>query len=248
MAAKVAEGEATMSVVASSPSTETAAHAGAVKDSDQPENTIRRRGLMLVLSSPSGAGKTTISRSMLEQDDNLAMSVSVTTRPPRPGEEDGRDYHFIGVETYKRMVDRQELLEHARVFDNFYGTPKGPVMDSLAAGHDVLYDIDWQGTQQLAANARQDLVSIFILPPSVEELERRLRGRAQDSDEVVRKRMAKAADEMSHWPEYDYVVVNNDVQQSIASVTAILNAERLKRVRQVGLAEFVNGMRGAEAE
>lgn len=207
---------------------------------------IRRRGLMLVLSSPSGAGKTTISRALLERDDNLAMSVSVTTRPARPGEVDGRDYHFIGVETYKRMVERSELLEHARVFDNFYGTPRGPVMDSLTAGHDVLFDIDWQGTQQLAGNARDDLVSVFILPPSVEELERRLRGRAQDPEEVVRKRMAKAADEMSHWPEYDYVIVNTDVESSIRSVAAILHAERLKRARQVGLAEFVNGMRGAE--
>lgn len=231
-----------------SQSTACAADQGAGADGPRPSGSIRRRGLMLVLSSPSGAGKTTISRSMLERDANLAMSVSVTTRPPRPGEEDGRDYHFIGVETYKRMVDRQELLEHARVFDNYYGTPKGPVMDSLAAGHDVLFDIDWQGTQQLAANARQDLVSIFILPPTVGELERRLRGRAQDSDEVVARRMSKAADEMSHWPEYDYVVVNNDVEQSIASVNAILTAERLKRTRQVGLAEFVNGMRGADAE
>ncbi|GAA0599092.1 guanylate kinase [Caenispirillum bisanense] len=207
---------------------------------------IHRRGLMLVLSSPSGAGKTTISRALRERDGNIAMSVSVTTRPARPGEEDGRDYHFIGVETYKRMVERNELLEHARVFDNYYGTPRGPVMDSLAAGHDVLFDIDWQGTQQLAANARDDLVSVFILPPSVGELERRLRGRAQDPEEVVRKRMAKAADEMSHWPEYDYVIVNTDVEASIASVTAILHAERLKRARQVGLAAFVNGMRGAE--
>ena len=207
---------------------------------------IHRRGLMLVLSSPSGAGKTTISRALRERDGNIAMSVSVTTRPARPGEEDGRDYHFIGVETYKRMVERNELLEHARVFDNYYGTPRGPVMDSLAAGHDVLFDIDWQGTQQLAANARDDLVSVFILPPSVDELERRLRGRAQDPEEVVRKRMAKAADEMSHWPEYDYVIVNTDVEASIASVTAILHAERLKRARQVGLAAFVNGMRGAE--
>lgn len=212
----------------------------------QPEG-LARRGLMLVLSSPSGAGKTTISRALLARDRELALSISVTTRAARPGEEDGVHYHFIGVETFKRMVEREELLEHARVFDNYYGTPRGPVMDSLAAGHDVLFDIDWQGTRQLAANARADLVSVFILPPSIGELERRLRARGQDSDEVVARRMAKAADEMSHWPEYDYVVVNHDVESSIRSVAAILHAERLKRVRQVGLESFVGGMLGGGA-
>lgn len=207
---------------------------------------IGRRGLMLVMSSPSGAGKSTISRALLQRDSAIGMSVSVTTRPPRPGEVDGKDYHFVSVERFHEMVAKKELLEHARVFDNFYGTPRGPVNDILTSGRDVLFDIDWQGTQQLAQNARADLVSVFILPPSVEELERRLRGRAQDSDEVVRKRMAKAGDEMSHWPEYDYIVVNVDLEESIASVQAILAAERLKRDRRVGLADFVTRLRGEE--
>lgn len=206
---------------------------------------IKRRGLMLVLSSPSGAGKSTISRALLERDEHLTMSVSVTTRPPRPGEVDGVHYFFRPVEDVRQMVEDGQLLEHARVFDNYYGTPRGPVENALAAGRDVLFDIDWQGTQQLEQNARQDLVSVFILPPSIAELERRLRGRAQDSEEVVQKRMSKASDEMSHWPEYDYVIVNSDVEQSIAAVQSILQAERLKRVRQVGLAQFVNAMRGA---
>lgn len=207
---------------------------------------IGRRGLMLVMSSPSGAGKSTISRALLQRDCAIGMSVSVTTRPPRPGEVDGKDYHFVSVERFHEMVAKKELLEHARVFDNFYGTPRGPVNDILTSGRDVLFDIDWQGTQQLAQNARADLVSVFILPPSVEELERRLRGRAQDSDEVVRKRMAKAGDEMSHWPEYDYIVVNVDLEESIASVQSILTAERLKRDRRVGLADFVTRLRGEE--
>ncbi len=206
---------------------------------------LRRRGLMLVLSSPSGAGKTSISRKLLEDDPQITMSVSVTTRAPRPGEQDGRDYHFRTVEQFQAMAGSGEMLEHARVFDNFYGTPRGPVMEALGQGRDVLFDIDWQGTQQLKDNARDDLVSIFILPPSVTELERRLRGRNQDSDEVVRKRMSKAADEMSHWPEYDYIVVNNDLDESVAKVRAILAAERLKRARQLGLADFVNSMRNA---
>ncbi|MBI5163144.1 MAG: guanylate kinase [Magnetospirillum sp.] len=206
--------------------------------------TVHRRGLMLVLSSPSGAGKTTIARQLLERDSAIAMSVSATTRSPRPGEVDGRDYHFISVERYHRMVADKEFLEHARVFDNFYGTPRGPVEAALAGGKDVLFDIDWQGTQQLAENARHDLVSVFVLPPSVAELERRLRGRAQDSAEVVAKRMAKAGDEMSHWREYDYIVVNNDVERSVASIIAILTAERLKRDRQVGMSDFVSALRG----
>ncbi len=205
---------------------------------------IRRRGLMLVLSSPSGAGKTTISRRLLEDDGAIAMSVSVTTRPPRPGEVDGKDYHFITVDEFNRLAGNHDLLEHARVFDNYYGTPRGPVEEALASGKDVLFDIDWQGTQQLAHNARADLVSIFILPPTVEELERRLRARAQDSEEVVAKRMSKAADEMSHWAEYDYIIVNHDVDSSVAAVRSILGAERLKRERQVGLADFVNRLRG----
>ncbi|MBC7951368.1 MAG: guanylate kinase [Rhodospirillaceae bacterium] len=206
--------------------------------------TIARRGLMLVLSSPSGAGKSTIARALLERDAYIAMSVSCTTRAPRPGEVDGKDYHFVTVETFQQMVEAGQFLEHARVFDNFYGTPRGPVEDALASGRDVLFDIDWQGTQQLEQNARTDLVTVFILPPSVEELERRLHTRAQDSAEVVAKRMAKAGDEMSHWPEYDYTLLNTEVDRSIASVQSILAAERLKRGRQVGMADFVNRLRG----
>ncbi len=211
--------------------------------SDTAPPLVRRRGLMLVLSSPSGAGKTTIARALLERDADIAMSVSVTTRPPRPGEVDGRDYVFIDEAEFRRRVEAGALLEHARVFDNFYGTPRGPVEAALAGGRDVLFDIDWQGTQQLAQNAREDLVSIFILPPSVAELERRLHARAQDSAEVVAKRMAKAADEMSHWPEYDYIVVNVDAERSVRQVSAILQAERLRRQRQVGLPDFVRKLR-----
>jgi guanylate kinase len=204
---------------------------------------VRRRGLMLVLSSPSGAGKTTIARELLATDPQLEMSVSATTRAPRPGETDGKDYHFVDIATFERMVSEGGMLEHAKVFDNYYGTPAQPVRDALASGKDVLFDIDWQGTQQLRQGARSDLASIFILPPAVEELERRLKSRAQDSDEVVRKRMAKAGDEMSHWPEYDYIVVNHHLDSSVASVKAILTAERLKRERQVGLPDFVNELR-----
>lgn len=206
--------------------------------------TIARRGLMLVLSSPSGAGKSTIARALLQRDAHIAMSVSCTTRSPRPGEVDGTDYHFVTVEKFQQMVEDNQFLEHARVFDNYYGTPRAPVEDALASGRDVLFDIDWQGTQQLGQNARADLVTVFILPPSVEELERRLYTRAQDSAEVVAKRMAKAGDEMSHWFEYDYIVLNAEVERSIASVQAVLDAERLKRDRQVGMAAFVNRLRG----
>jgi guanylate kinase len=204
---------------------------------------IRRRGLMLVLSSPSGAGKTTISRRMLERDPALTMSVSVTTRPQRPGEVPGVDYHFIDADSFQAMVERRELLEWARVFGNFYGTPRAPVEAALAAGRDVLFDIDWQGTQQLREAARADLVSIFVLPPTIAALERRLRSRAQDSDEEVARRMAKAADEMSHWPEYDYILVNHEIEGSVAQVAAILGAERLRRERQVGLHDFVSRLR-----
>jgi guanylate kinase len=201
--------------------------------------TIPRRGLMLVLSSPSGAGKTTLSRALLESDSNVMLSVSATTRTKRPNESEGRDYFFLTRETFDAAVEADEFLEHATVFDHLYGTPRKPVMDALARGQDVLFDIDWQGTQQLKERAREDLVSIFVLPPSHAELERRLRQRAQDTDDVVRKRMSKAASEISHWPEYDYVIVNDDLVRAQARVKSILDAERLKRARQIGLSDFV---------
>lgn len=199
---------------------------------------------MLVLSSPSGAGKSSISRALLARDANVTMSISYTTRPPRPGEVDGRDYHFVHRDRFKAVVAEAGMLEHARVFDHHYGTPRAPVETALASGRDVLFDIDWQGTQQLAHNARSDLASVFVLPPSMEELERRLRVRAQDTEEVVRRRMAKAGDEMSHWREYDYIIVNRDLEASVAAVQAILAAERLKRDRQIGMDAFVNELRG----
>jgi guanylate kinase len=204
---------------------------------------IKRRGLMLVLSSPSGAGKTTISRKLLEKDGNLSMSISVTTRPRRPGEVDGVDYRFIDATEFDRLVGAGALLEHAKVFSNYYGTPRAAVEEALAAGGDVLFDIDWQGTQQLAEKARDDLVSVFVLPPSTRELERRLKARAQDSAAEVARRMAKAADEMSHWAEYDYIIVNTEIAASVRRVQAILQAERLRRDRQVGLSEFVKELR-----
>lgn len=203
---------------------------------------IHRRGLLLVLSSPSGAGKSTISKRMLALDANLSMSVSVTTRAMRPGEVNGKDYYFIDKAEFEARVSRRELLEHAQVFGNYYGTPRGPVEESLRAGRDVLFDIDWQGTQQLAESAADDLVRIFILPPSAAELERRLTTRAQDSAEVIAQRMSKANDEMSHWSEYDYVIVNEDVDASVAAVQSILLAERLKRRRQVGMSDFVRSL------
>jgi guanylate kinase len=203
---------------------------------------IARRGLMLVLSSPSGAGKTTLSRRLLEADPLVELSVSVTTRKQRPGEVDGRDYHFIDAGRFDAMVKQGELLESAQVFGHRYGTPRTPVEVALARGRDVLFDIDWQGTQQLREKADRDLVSIFVLPPSIPDLERRLRTRAQDSDEVIHARMAKAADEMSHWAEYDYVVINSDIDHAFADVQAILAAERLKRERQTGLSAFVRGL------
>jgi guanylate kinase len=204
---------------------------------------IQRRGLMLVLSSPSGAGKTTISRHLLPGDDEINLSISVTTRPKRANEIEGVDYHFVDQPTFDQLVIAGELLEHATVFGHGYGTPRAPVEAALEAGQDVLFDIDWQGTQQLAEKASKDLVRIFILPPSTTELERRLRTRAQDPEEVVQGRMAKAADEMSHWPEYDYIIVNHDVAESLAQVEAILAAERLKRERQVSLHDFVEVLR-----
>jgi guanylate kinase len=203
---------------------------------------IARRGLMLVLSSPSGAGKTTLSRRLLEKDDNVTLSVSVTTRKKRPSEMEGRDYIFIGRRRFDELVEKGELLEWAEIFDNYYGTPKKPVMDALSTGRDVLFDIDWQGTKQLSKAASGDIASVFVLPPSVSELERRLHTRAQDDYETIHRRMAKAADEMSHWNEYDYVVINRDLDQAFAEVIAILTAERLKRERQPGLSDFVRGL------
>ncbi|HAE04152.1 MAG TPA: guanylate kinase, partial [Rhodospirillaceae bacterium] len=202
---------------------------------------IKRRGLMLVLSSPSGAGKSTIARAILDSDPEIDMSVSVTTRPKRPGEVEGRDYIFIDRTEFDLMVNRGQLLEHAKVFDNYYGTPRAAVMDALAEGRDALFDIDWQGTQQLAESAIDDLVRVFILPPNSRELERRLNTRAQDSQAVIAARMAKASDEMSHYAEYDWVIVNHNLEESVEQVRAILCSERLKRKRQVGLGEFVKG-------
>jgi guanylate kinase len=200
---------------------------------------IARRGLMLVLSSPSGAGKTTLSRRLLQSDAGVELSVSVTTRTQRPGEVDGRDYHFVDAARFDAMAENGELLEWAWVFGHRYGTPRTPVEVTLAQGRDVLFDIDWQGTQQLREKTGRDLVSIFVLPPSIPDLEQRLRTRAQDSDEVIHARMAKAADEMSHWAEYDYVVINTEIDHAFAEVQSILAAERLKRERQTGLSEFV---------
>lgn len=212
-------------------------------DTDKEGLEMTRRGLMLVLSSPSGAGKTSISRELLECDDKISLSISATTRPRRPGEVDGEDYKFVDKTTFDLMINRQELLEHAKVFDHYYGTPRAPVEQSLAGGRDVLFDIDWQGTQQLAEKARGDLVSIFILPPSTVELDRRLHSRAQDSEAVISERMARAADEMTHWSEYDYVIVNVDFDKSVRKVQSILEAERLKRPRLVGLSDFVTRLR-----
>jgi len=206
---------------------------------------IARRGILLVLSSPSGAGKTTITRELVARDPGLKISVSVTTRPRRKSEIEGQHYHFVSQKRFEAMVMGGELLEHATVFGHSYGTPRAPVEAALAAGEDIITDIDWQGTQQLRATIRDDLVAVFVLPPSMAALERRLQTRAQDSDETVRGRMAKSIDEMSHWPEYDYVVVNSDLAESVARVEAVLAAERVRRVRQIGLAEFVNRLRGS---
>src|SRR6476619_7502521 len=203
---------------------------------------VERRGLMFVLSSPSGAGKTTLSRLLIERTPGLKMSVSATTRPMRPGEVDGRDYHFIDAASFETMAKQGELLEWATVFDNRYGTPRAPVEAALAAGQDVLFDIDWQGTQQLREKARADVVSVFILPPSAADLEKRLHTRAQDSEEVIRGRMNRATHELSHWAEYDYIVVNQHVDDAFAEVQSILKAERLKRERRTGLTEFVRNL------
>jgi guanylate kinase len=207
------------------------------------EPKIKRRGILLVLSSPSGAGKTTITRALVAKDRKLRMSVSVTTRERRPREVNAKHYHFVSRATFDAMVAAGELLEHAVVFGNCYGTPRAPVLRALADGADIISDVDWQGTQQLAANVRDDLVSVFILPPSMAALKRRLQTRAQDSRDVVLARMAKSADEMSHWAEYDYVIVNRDLDDSVRQVRAILDAERKRRARQIGLADFVNRLR-----
>jgi guanylate kinase len=207
------------------------------------EPSIKRRGLLLVLSSPSGAGKTTISRKLFEADGKLAMSVSVTTRPKRPGEIDGKHYHFVARQKFDEMVARGELLEHAIVFGNCYGTPRAPVMQALESGQDIISDVDWQGTQQLKQNVGSDVVAVFVLPPTIEALKERLQSRAQDSADVVQERMAKSSDEMSHWAEYDYVIVNEDLDTSVRQVQAILDAERKRRTRQIGLSDFVNALR-----
>ena len=214
---------------------------GAVETYD----TMPRRGLLFILSSPSGAGKTTLSRHLLAADEALNLSVSATTRPPRVGERDGVDYHFVSVETFGRMVGNGEMLEHAKVFDNLYGSPRAPVESALAAGRDVLFDVDWQGAQQIKLAMQGDVVSVFILPPSVAALEGRLKARAQDDDATVARRMAKAMDEISHWREYDYVLVNDDLDKCATQLAAILTAERLRlHRRNSGLDGFVARLEG----
>jgi guanylate kinase len=203
------------------------------------DGAIARRGMMIVLSSPSGAGKTTLARRLLEADKAIEMSVSVTTRKRRSSEIEGRDYHFVSEAAYRDMVERGALLEHAEVFGHWYGTPRKPVEEALAKGRDVLFDIDWQGARQLRQSAGNDLVSIFVLPPSLEELERRLKRRAEDPADVVQARMDKAVSEMSHWGDYDYILVNDDIDKAFRALLAIVQAERLRRARQTGLADFV---------
>ncbi|TNE28709.1 MAG: guanylate kinase [Alphaproteobacteria bacterium] len=207
-------------------------------------NAEQRRGLMFILSSPSGAGKTTISRMLLMADDEIKLSVSATTRPRRPGEVDGIDYYFVSDTEFERMVDNDDFYEWAIVFGHRYGTPKSHIHKGLKEGQDFLFDIDWQGTQQLKQQAREDVVSVFILPPSLAELRHRLESRAQDSAEVIDARMERARGEISHWAEYDYVVINDDVDQCFAKVREILHAERMKRSRQTGLVPFVRGLMG----
>jgi guanylate kinase len=204
---------------------------------------VARRGLMFVLSSPSGAGKSTLARKLLEVDENMSLSVSATTRPARPSEVDGREYKFLKKEQFEDMADRGEFLEHAMVFGNHYGTPRAPVEAMLIQGRDVLFDVDWQGARALHAAAEQDVVRIFILPPSMAELERRLRARAEDSEDVITKRMARSLDEISHWEEYDYVLVNTMLEQTLAQIKQILAAERLKRHRQMWLALHVERLK-----
>ncbi|MFN3700625.1 MAG: guanylate kinase [Alphaproteobacteria bacterium] len=207
---------------------------------------LSRRGLMYVMSSPSGAGKTTITRALLKNNPDVTISISATTRQRRAGEVHGQDYYFVSIEDFRNMVDNGEMLEHAKVFDNYYGTPRAPVEKALSSGLDVLFDIDWQGTQQLREMAREDLVTVFILPPSKADLEKRLRARSRDtleSDADIRGRMSKAANEMSHYSEYDYVIINNDIDLAIGKAQLILDAERLKRRRIAGLSQFVRGLK-----
>lgn len=214
-----------------------------LKRSMMKETTLQRRGLMLVFSSPSGAGKTSMTRRLLALEENLTLSISATTRPRRHGETSSQDYHFLSTEEFVKLRDENGFMEHAKVFDHYYGTPREPVEKALNAGRDILFDIDWQGTQSLRQSDRGDLVTIFILPPSWEELEGRLKTRAQDTPEVIAKRMAKASDEMSHWAEYDYVIVNHDLDESVRQARSILHSERLKRIRQIGLSNFVKTLR-----
>ena len=211
---------------------------------DSPTDTLHRRGLMFILSSPSGAGKTTIARKLLEEDSQIGLSISATTRPPRPGEVDGRDYHFVSDAEFDRMVAEDEFYEWAHVFGHRYGTPKAHIRTGLKDGQDFLFDIDWQGTQQLAQKDKADVAAVFILPPSIEELHRRLVSRAQDSEAVIEDRMARAKAEISHWGEYDYIVINDDIDACFEEVRGILQAERLKRKRQTGLIDFVRGLMG----
>ena len=203
----------------------------------------KRRGMLVILSSPSGAGKTTLTRRLMDWDKTMQFSVSATTRPPRSGEEHGREYYFVSRPDFDRWVNEGEMLEHAEVFGNFYGSPKGPVQAAMSEGRDTVFDIDWQGGQQIRnSTLGRDVVSIFILPPSIAELERRLHGRGQDSDAVINDRMAKSQDEISHWAEYDYVIVNTDLDAAFNDLVTILEAERKRRDRQPGLAEFVRGL------
>ena len=206
---------------------------------------VNRKGLMFVLSSPSGAGKTSLSKKILELDAEISLSISFTTRPARPGENDGEDYFFVDNKIFGDMRDNNEFLEYAKVFDYYYGTPKKPILDMLNNGKDVLFDIDLQGTQQLMNESKDDLVKVFVLPPSVEELERRLKERKQDEDEIIQKRMSRASDEMSHYAEYDYILVNDDFDKTIKSIMAILYAERLKRHRQIKTQEIVKTLRSS---